>query len=394
MGQSNIAAGATIGSNHNSRSNDSEIQAGRGFWPGLSTSLKHSSRFASFVLMSKGAYPAELDIRLPFSLVNNNVAKDRLQILPAFWWLHNMYALARNSWKFRARDARVLKGQHIEFDALAPDTVEEIILARQLLEIWTGMAAERESTTDAAGTPRGGGRSSAVRSSLEYASVGRRLLTGLPADVDQLMVYGEDVEKTNRDVLIRKPHRAYEAYGQMLHSYAAENLLSHLEGHAEQRYAEMCGQLHGPRVTGWVNLGGQLVPEEGVDAFRAEIRSGDLASWDAVHERYDQLWERYPSQKQRHAYSVYTMLVGSDAPGLPEWDTFLDQAVTIQELVRDRVYSSRAKDYANPFRRATYRNEQEMTAALGTVDANSFVQQVRAETEEFARRVEAVRARD
>ncbi|MFA5817630.1 MAG: DUF4954 family protein, partial [Bacteroidales bacterium] len=34
MGQSNIAAGATIGSNHNSRANDNEIQAGRGFWPG------------------------------------------------------------------------------------------------------------------------------------------------------------------------------------------------------------------------------------------------------------------------------------------------------------------------------------------------------------------------
>ena len=33
MGQSNMAAGATIGSNHNSRANDNEIQAGRGFWP-------------------------------------------------------------------------------------------------------------------------------------------------------------------------------------------------------------------------------------------------------------------------------------------------------------------------------------------------------------------------
>ncbi len=42
MGQSNMAAGATIGSNHNSRANDNEIQAGRGFWPGLCTSVKHS----------------------------------------------------------------------------------------------------------------------------------------------------------------------------------------------------------------------------------------------------------------------------------------------------------------------------------------------------------------
>ena len=36
-GQSNLAAGATVGSNHNSRANDGEIEAGRGFWPGLCT---------------------------------------------------------------------------------------------------------------------------------------------------------------------------------------------------------------------------------------------------------------------------------------------------------------------------------------------------------------------
>ena len=46
MGQSNIAAGATIGSNHNSRSADGEIIAGRGFWPGLCVSLKHNSKFS------------------------------------------------------------------------------------------------------------------------------------------------------------------------------------------------------------------------------------------------------------------------------------------------------------------------------------------------------------
>ncbi|MFC1780768.1 DUF4954 family protein, partial [Planctomycetota bacterium] len=68
QGQSNIAAGATIGSNHNSRANDNEIQAGRGFWPGLCASVKHSCRFASFTLLAKADYPAELNIPLPFSL--------------------------------------------------------------------------------------------------------------------------------------------------------------------------------------------------------------------------------------------------------------------------------------------------------------------------------------
>ncbi len=144
MGQSNIAAGATIGSNHNSRANDNEIQAGRGFWPGLCVSIKHSCRFASFVLLSKADYPEELDIPLPFSLLNNNPAKDQLEVIPAFWWLYNMYALARNTGSFiiviNARD----KVQNIEFDFLAPDTVEEIFNARRLLEIWTAKANLRK----------------------------------------------------------------------------------------------------------------------------------------------------------------------------------------------------------------------------------------------------------
>ena len=145
MGQSNMAAGATIGSNHNSRANDNEIQAGRGFWPGLCTSVKHSCRFASFVLLSKADYPAELDIPLPFSLLNNNVTDNQLEVMPAYWWLFNMFALARNSWKFQQRDKRVSKAQNIEFEAFAPDTVEEIINGRRLLEIWTAKASLRQN---------------------------------------------------------------------------------------------------------------------------------------------------------------------------------------------------------------------------------------------------------
>ena len=49
-----MAAGATVGSNHNSRGNDGEIVAGRGFWPGLSSTLKHNCRFASYILPDQG----------------------------------------------------------------------------------------------------------------------------------------------------------------------------------------------------------------------------------------------------------------------------------------------------------------------------------------------------
>ena len=140
MGQSNIPAGATIGSNHNSRAADGEIVAGRGFWPGLCVSLKHNSKFASFTMIVKGDYLFELNIPLPFALISLNYKNDTLEIMPAYWFMHNMYALARNEWKYKDRDNRNEKFQLLEYDYLAPDSVNEMFDALHLLELFTGKA--------------------------------------------------------------------------------------------------------------------------------------------------------------------------------------------------------------------------------------------------------------
>ena len=133
-GQSNMASAATVGSNHNSRAGDGEIVADRGFWPGLMVSLKHNSRFAAFTLIVKGAYPAELDIPLPFCLVSNNSSEDELTLMPGYWFRYNMYALARNASKTTDRDQRLEKPLLIESDWLAPDTVDQMMQARRILE--------------------------------------------------------------------------------------------------------------------------------------------------------------------------------------------------------------------------------------------------------------------
>src|SRR5215217_4304160 len=143
MGQSNIAAGATIGSNHNSRAADGELIAGRGFWPGLCVSLKHNSKFASFTLISKGDFPSELNIPLPFSLISNDITNNRLMIMPAYWFMYNLYALARNSDKYIDRDKRTKKIQHIEYEFLAPDSVNEIFTALELLKKFTALSQDK-----------------------------------------------------------------------------------------------------------------------------------------------------------------------------------------------------------------------------------------------------------
>jgi len=67
--------------------------------------------------------------------------------------------------------------------------------------------------------------------------------------------------------------------------------------------------------------------------------------------------------------------------------------VAIQEFIRDQVYASRKKDFDNPFRQATYRNAEEMTAAIGTIEEDGFVRQVRTDTEEYGKRVQQIKER-
>lgn len=372
MGQSNMAAGATIGSNHNSRANDNEIQAGRGFWPGLCTSVKHSCRFASFVLLSKADYPAELDIPLPFSLLNNNVSKDRLEVMPAYWWLYNMFALARNSWKFNNRDKRVSKVQHIEFDPLAPDTIEEIINAMRLLEIWTAKAYWQEKQVPLAG-----------KSDDELAKKGRQLLTGDERIVNALEVTGENMEHSRRKVLILKPYQGYQAYRDMLHHYAMTNIFSYFRSHPGSSFRQMCDDLQGKRVTEWVNMGGQIMRRKDLDRLRADIGSGKLSSWSDIHKRYDTLWARYPLDKQKHAYATLCEWYETKTLTKNLWNKALKKAMEIQEFISDHVFISRKKDYENPFRKITFRSMDEMKATIGTVDDNSFIRQVRQETREL-----------
>jgi hypothetical protein len=372
MGQSNMAAGATIGSNHNSRANDNEIQAGRGFWPGLCTSVKHSCRFASFTLLSKADYPAELDIPLPFSLLNNNVSKDRLEVMPAFWWMYNMFALARNSWKFQNRDKRIHKDQNIEFDPFAPDTIEEIFTARTLLEIWTAKASLRAS-----------GKSIDGKTDKSLATMGKKLLSGKEAEIDKLEVLGENMENTRRKVLILKPWKAYHSYGEIIHYYAGKNLLEFMKTNSQSSIAGMSRTLKGPRKKEWVNLGGQLMQSEDLDALRGDIGSGRLKAWKDVHKRYNDLWTKYKTDKQKHAYASLLEYYEAEKLTANLWEKVVEKTVKIQHFISEQVYASRKKDFENPFRHTTFRNKDEMKAALGTVEENSFIVQVRNETIEF-----------
>ena len=379
MGQSNMAAGATMGSNHNSRATDGEIVASRGFWPGLCSSVKHSSKFASFTLLSKADYPNELNIMLPFCLVNNNTAKNELEVMPAYWWMYNMYAIARNTSKYLKRDKRKRKIQNIEFETFAPDTIEETIEARKLLEVWVAKAYLRKKGEDP--------------EKYEYYDLrdcGKNLFDNEPETVKSLEILGEHMEKGKRKVRILKPLEAYHAYGDMITYYAVKTLLDYLKKHPETDMEAIVNHMKGKRLRKWINLGGQTMPEEYVDQLRADIRDGVLNNWEEIHHRYDELWDNYQKEKLRHAYFSLMFLYKDDADVLTKemWYENLEKAIRIQHFICEQVYESRKKDYENEYRNATFRNEDEKIAVIGKIEDVGFVQQIREETDDFVKTIQ------
>jgi NDP-sugar pyrophosphorylase family protein len=380
-GMSNMAAAATIGSNHNSRANDGELRAGRGFWPGLSVSLKHSSRFASYVLIVKGNYPYELNITLPFSLVNHNVARNRLEVMPAYFWMYNLYALERNSWKAFNRDKRRVKVQHIEMNYLAPDTAEEIIAALGQMETWMAAAGMKRGDILKAGTDAVGGVIDDEDPEYEYSPQSDEVL---PA---------EGLERHNWETVLLKPRRAYLAYREMLLCYAMTTLIGYWESLPKLTFQDFLADMRSPedRVTEWVNLGGQIVPAFRVDALREEIRRGTHGDWLSIHRAYDEMARAYPLDAARHAWAVLNYLRPCETPAA--FRAELEGALEIKRRITEAVYRSRAKDFHDPFRAITYRNKEEMEEVVGKPENLSFVKLSREKLAADERAIKALLAR-
>ncbi|MCJ7811715.1 DUF4954 family protein, partial [bacterium] len=176
---------------------------------------------------------------------------------------------------------------------------------------------------------------------------------------------------------------AYQAYGEMLHYYAIKNLLEYMKKSQDIGISVLSEKLGCDRETEWVNIGGQIVKKKDADRLRSDVNNNKLNTWKEIHLRYDELWNQYPLEKQRHALATLCDLLETKKISKQQWMAALDKAVQIQEYISEQVYISRKKDYTNPFHQATFRNKDEMIATVGTIEDNSFIRQVREETAQF-----------
>lgn len=380
MGQSNIPAGATIGSNHNSRAADGEVIAGRGFWPGLCVSLKHNSKFASFTMIAKGDYLFEMNIPLPFSLVSFDTTNDNLLVMPAYWFLYNMYALERNAWKYADRDNRDEKFQLLEYDYLAPDSVNEIFTAIELLEKFTGLAWFKKNNAQKMNED-------------ECIKKGKELLQQRNSVIDDLEIVAGGFENAKRKTVITKLQRSYDAYKEMILYYGLIHFILLLDESGNIDHVNK--KLPFSKRSGWLNIGGQLLPEEDVEVMKGKIKNNEIKSWDELHEYYKTKGGEYPAQKLQHALSSLFEIENIQpekisTEKIKEW---LYEVVEISTGITEKIAQSRKKDYANPFRKMVYESEIEMTNVLGSFEDNSFIKQKQEELENFKQLIQKLKVK-
>src|SRR5687767_13397466 len=376
VGQSNMAAGATIGSNHNSRGADGELIASRGFWPGLCVSLKHNSKFASFTIIAKGDFPAELNIPIPFSLVSNDVSNDTLLVMPAYWFMYNMYALARNSEKYIERDKRTDKTQHIEYDFLAPDTINEIFDSLHLLKKFTGNAYAR-------------GIGKKINEA-EMIKIGERMLESKDPAIEKLEILAEGFENSTRKVQLVKVMQAYTIFKELVLYYGITQLLHFAEKKRIFSWEVLYPVLPmRARRSAWINVGGQLMPKSAVETLIRNIHTAKIKSWDEVHDFYRLNSDLYDEQKFQHSFAALVEVLKIAPRGFDKkiFKKTLQESLATREWMVKGIYESRAKDYHNEFRKMVYQTQKEMEKVIGKLEDNIFIRQQLEEIKQFRKKV-------
>ena len=379
MGQSNIAAGATIGSNHNSRSPDGEIFAKRGFWPGLCSDFKHNSRFASFTLVSKGSYENELDILYPFSLVAPpSTDNHAITIIPAWWFMYDMFAISRNNYKFKKRDLRKKVIQRVETDPLAPDTMQECIFSIQrLIKLTAEYLKQNEPEV------------------FEGCSTKEEILSKakdyMHQNPEKDIKVEDNVCQRKYGAVIAKPIQAYKMYRRIIKYFSVRTLMEFCNESAyESLNFEIIEKIRTiPLFTEWENAGGQIIPSQKIQELFERIKNHKFEEWNSVHDFYTAEDAAYSLYKTRYSLYLLEFLYSDKIENFSVdlYRNITDDVFVVACDMYNAALKSREKDYTDYYRSMTYRSQKEMENVIGPLEDNAFLKQMHEDTERFTKSI-------
>jgi hypothetical protein len=244
---------------------------------------------------------------------------------------------------------RTEKIQAIEYDYLAPDTINEIFDAI-------------------------------------------KILGKLSADKDGCY-YIDGFENSTRKVEICKLPEALKLFNDLVIYYGVSQLLEHQQKYNFTSFEELKKSIS-TKITRskWINVGGQLMRDTDVEKIKQQIKTGKIQNWHQLHEMYKRIGSDYPSDKLEHAYtSLLEILNITSKQFTPATcKNVLRKAVSVKEWMSKGIYESREKDYTNPFRKMVYATKKEMDKVIGKIEDNTFIQQQLAELDAFKKKVKEV----
>ena len=266
--------------------------------------------------------------------------------MPGYWFMYNMYALSRNTWKYKDRDRRTEKIQMIEYDFLAPDSINEM-----------------------------------------FASI--KLLSNIKPD-DKGEYFTKGLENSDRKIQIIKLPQALELFKELITFYGTTQLFNYIKKNNFTSFDKIKKSLSTKiQRTQWLNIGGQLITTTDTDQLKRDLKSGKIQSWQQLHEEYKRLGENYDGDKLSHAYTCLLEILNITAKQftIETFSSLLGQSIKTQEWMCKGIYDSREKDYTNPFRKMVYDTKSEMEMVTGKLEDNTFIQQQLGSLDEYKKDV-------
>ena len=247
--------------------------------------------------------------------------------------MYNMYALERNAWKYRDRDKRTQKIQLIEYDYLAPDTINELFDALTFLE------------------------------KLQPNQEGIATITGW--------------ENTERETQVIKVPQAIKVFRELIQYYCTTQLFEHFRQNKFSNFDEFKKSLTTRLARAeWMNVGSQLIKKSSVEKLKLAVKSNKIKSWNELHEFYLEQGDNYIADKLQHAYTGLLEILKITARQFTpdRFRSLVQQTITTRTWMCKGIYDARAKDYSNPYRKMVYETTEEMNKVVGKLEDNSFIQ--------------------
>jgi hypothetical protein len=227
----------------------------------------------------------------------------------------------------------------------------------------------------------------------DLLKTGEMLLETRKEEITKLEILADGFENTKRKVQVVKMPEAYALFKELIIYYSVTQLVQFVTHKKIKSWQQLLKALPAkPERNNWINTGGQLMPDAAINSLLRKIRTGKINSWDEVHSFYVRKSNEYTADKFRHAFAALLEVLKLTPKRFTKKLFFqlLGQAVTTKEWICTGIYTSRAKDYTNPFRSMLYETEEEMEKVIGKLTNNSFIKQQLAELEAFSQKTEEI----